>query len=162
MVNHVSGDSFRLVIKTPTGTASAELVISGPEVSTLAATLVDGTATVEQAALDLAAGTYDLYWRFFDADGNKSTDSAGALKVSAAPETLPPSDRADHAEKTLKNIEAVLEGRASNDVMQYSIAGRSLSRIPITELIAWRDALRQEIAAKKAKRLGPGRVNVKI
>ena len=49
-----------------------------------------------------------------------------------------------HARKVLSAIEAVIEGRASQDQMSYSIAGRSLARMPIEDLLLFRDRYRSE------------------
>lgn len=56
------------------------------------------------------------------------------------------SDQRTHARRTLEAIEAVIEGRATTDQQQYSIAGRSLTRIPIAELLAFRDRYRMAVA----------------
>jgi hypothetical protein len=56
-------------------------------------------------------------------------------------------DRRTHAEVMLAKIESLLEGRADNDVASYSINGRSLDRIPLKEMIEWRDYYRAEVVA---------------
>lgn len=53
-------------------------------------------------------------------------------------------DHRSHAKKVLDAIEAVLENRASQDQMSYSIAGRSLSRMSIDDLMRFRDRYRAE------------------
>ena len=53
-------------------------------------------------------------------------------------------DNRSHVKKTLDAIEAVIEGRASSDQQQYSIEGRSLTRIPIEELLVFRDKYKRE------------------
>lgn len=53
-------------------------------------------------------------------------------------------DQRSHAKKVLDAIEAVLENRASQDQMSYSIAGRSLSRMSVTDLMTFRDRYRAE------------------
>lgn len=54
-------------------------------------------------------------------------------------------DPRSHAEIMLDKIETVLQGRADADVLSYSINGRSLSKIPVTELVEWRDYYRSEV-----------------
>lgn len=60
---------------------------------------------------------------------------------------------ATHAETMLAKIEAVLEGRLDSDVESYTIAGRQITKIPVTELLALRDTYRaernNELAAEK-------------
>ena len=41
---------------------------------------------------------------------------------------------ATHAKTMLDAIEAVLEGRIDSDVEQYQIAGRQITKIPVSEL----------------------------
>lgn len=53
-------------------------------------------------------------------------------------------DNRSHAKKVLDAIEATIEGRASQDQMSYSIAGRSLSRMSIDDLLKFRDRYRAE------------------
>ena len=48
-------------------------------------------------------------------------------------------DVRSHAKTVLDAIEATIEGRASQDQMSYSIAGRSLSRMSIDDLMRFRD-----------------------
>jgi hypothetical protein len=58
-------------------------------------------------------------------------------------------DPQSHARKVLTAIEAVIEGRASVDQSSYSIAGRSLSRMSIDELLLFRDRYRAEWLKEK-------------
>ena len=60
------------------------------------------------------------------------------------------SDPRSHAEIMLDKIESLLEGRADSDVSSYSIQGRSLAKMSITDLIEWRNYYRREV--KKEKR----------
>jgi len=53
-------------------------------------------------------------------------------------------DQRTHAKKVLDAIEATIEGRASQDQMSYSIAGRSLSRMSVDDLLKFRDRYRAE------------------
>ena len=43
-------------------------------------------------------------------------------------------DQATHAERMVSRLEAALEGTADRNVLSYTIAGRSIERIPIKEL----------------------------
>ena len=58
-------------------------------------------------------------------------------------------DPQSHARKVLTAIEAVIEGRASVDQSSYSIAGRSLSRMSIDELLLFRDRYSAEWLKEK-------------
>lgn len=56
------------------------------------------------------------------------------------------SDQRTHARRTLEAIEAVIEGRATTDQQAYAIGTRSLTRIPLPELLAFRDRYRMAVA----------------
>ena len=53
-------------------------------------------------------------------------------------------DVRSHAKTVLDAIEATIEGRASQDQMSYSIAGRSLARMSIDDLMTFRNRYRAE------------------
>ena len=58
-----------------------------------------------------------------------------------------------HAEKMISKIETILEGKADSDVSNYSIAGRSISKMTFDELLAARDLYRRELVAHERKAL---------
>ena len=51
----------------------------------------------------------------------------------------------------LDKIETILEGKADSDVSNYSIAGRSLTKMTFDELMVARDRYRQEVLAYRRK-----------
>ncbi len=53
-------------------------------------------------------------------------------------------DLRSHAKKCLDNIQAVLENRATIDQSSFSIAGRSLSRMSVDELLNFRNYYKTE------------------
>lgn len=59
------------------------------------------------------------------------------------------SDPRSHAELMLSKIESILEGRADKDVSSYSINGRSLTKLTISELMEWRGQYRAEVRAER-------------
>jgi hypothetical protein len=59
-------------------------------------------------------------------------------------------DQRSHARKVLDAIEAVLERRATQDQMEYEIAGRRLKRTAIGDLLVLRDRYRAEVAREEA------------
>lgn len=62
-----------------------------------------------------------------------------------------------HVEKTIKAIEALLENKATVDQQNYSIAGRSLARYTIPELLAWRDKYKAELKRlERCERIAQG------
>ena len=114
---------------------------------TIAATEADSTYLVEIASAvtaNLVAGDYQ--WAAFII---RSSDSQRVVVDQGRTEILPnlqntTADLRSHAKICLDNIQAVLENRASQDQMSYSIAGRSLSRMSIDDLMTFRDRYRTE------------------
>tara|TARA_R110001632_G_scaffold9645_2_gene36799 strand:- start:7944 stop:8528 length:585 start_codon:yes stop_codon:yes gene_type:complete len=63
-------------------------------------------------------------------------------------------DPRTHSEIMLDKIETVLQGRADADVLSYSINGRSLSKMPPSELVEWRDYYKREfLMERRAERI---------
>lgn len=56
-----------------------------------------------------------------------------------------------HAERMIAKIETILEGKADSDVSNYSIAGRSISKMTFDELTTARDKYRAELVSHSAK-----------
>ena len=66
-----------------------------------------------------------------------------------------------HAEVMVDKIESLLQGKADSDVAEYSISGRSLTKLSFTELLEARDYYRREVVkhnndelVKKGKKNG--------
>lgn len=60
-------------------------------------------------------------------------------------------DPRTHAEIMVTKIQSILEGKADSDVSNYSIAGRSLTKMTFEELISARDVYRRELQQQKVK-----------
>lgn len=58
-------------------------------------------------------------------------------------------DPRTHAEIMLDKIEALLQGRADKDVSSYSINGRSIAKMSISDLLTWRDYYRKEVIKER-------------
>ena len=64
----------------------------------------------------------------------------------------------NHASTMLTAIESVLEGRITSDIENYSIAGRQITKIPITELLVLRDRYKSEVQSEEeAARIAMGK-----
>ena len=57
---------------------------------------------------------------------------------------------ASHAATMLAAIESVLEGRITADIESYSIAGRQITKIPLSELLVIREKYKAEVAREDA------------
>lgn len=92
----------------------------------------------------LTAGRYELT-RVWTLSGVIHHQPVPPLTVQANPVTAAAGERVSHAERTLAVIEAALEGRLSDDIQFYMIAGRQVQKIPIDELRKLRAAYRLEV-----------------
>jgi hypothetical protein len=114
---------------------------------TITATEADNIYYVEVASSTTASYSVgDYNWDAFitrTADSQRFRIDNGKTKI--VPNLANTNaDTRSHAKKVLDAIEAVIEGRASQDQMSYSIAGRSLSRMSIDDLLKFRDRYRSE------------------
>lgn len=104
-------------------------------------------------------GRYD-YIAWVESGAEKFTVRTGALQVLPdlrANAVANPLDGRSHARRVVEAIEAVIEGRATKDQEAYTIAGRSLQRTPIEQLIMFRDRYRLEVRREEqAQRVAAG------
>jgi hypothetical protein len=132
---------------TATEGYSVTCVLTGPTTITFVATEEDG-----EYLLSIVATTAGLYNYTIAAEklGVKTLIATGRVMVHPDPTAITAgSDLRTHAEKVLEAIEAVLEKRATTDQQSYTIAGRSISRIPVGELLMLRDKYKQEVKDQK-------------
>ncbi len=114
------------------------------------------------------AGTYA--WQAYitrTSDAQRILVGTGTVTVVANRDAST-ADPRSHARKVLAAIEAVIESRATKDQEEYSIAGRSLRRTPLEDLIVLRDRYRADVQAEdRAERIknglnGGGRILVRM
>ena len=114
---------------------------------TLTATEANDTYYIEAASSSTTSYTVgDYIWEAYitkTADSNRVMVDSGRTTIT---QNLADTnaDLRSHAKKVLDNIQAVIEGRASIDQSSMSIAGRSLSRMSVDELMTFRDRYRAE------------------
>ena len=115
---------------------------------TLTATEANDTYYIEAASSSTTSyAVGDYIWEAYitkTADSNRVMVDSGRTTIT---QNLADTnaDLRSHAKKVLDNIEAVIEeGRASIDQSSMSIAGRSLSRMSVDELMTFRDRYRAE------------------
>lgn len=126
---------------------------------------------VEVASATTANHSAGFYaWQAYiirTSDSERVLIGSGTLEVLANRDTAQ-TDPRTHARKVLDAIEAVMENRASVDQQEYSIAGRSLKRTDLNDLIVLRDRYRAEVLAEeRAERIkqgmgGGGRILVRM
>lgn len=97
--------------------------------------------------------------------GNRVVVSTGDFTV-AADLDADGTDPRSHAQIMVTKIESLLAGKADSDVSNYSIAGRSLTKMAFQELIDARDYYRREVVKlgneANAKRGIKGNSTIKV
>lgn len=169
----VAGDSFSLLntfVAYPPAdgwTLKTRLV---PRLSTSAAIILTAvteslsyrtTAAPATTAL-WTAGDYSAA-QWVEKAGQRITLATGEMKILPDPSAMVAgSDTRTHLEKTIANLEAMLEGRATQDVQEYTIGNRQLKHMAVSELLVWLDKYKFQLANERAansltKKLGFGR-----
>lgn len=115
------------------------------------------TITAAKTA-NLSAGRYRLMGHFagsgsFANRRERLDELDTVLVVLPDPATTVANAFQTHAERTLAVIEAVLEGRLTDDIEQYQIAGRSVSKIPIEQLTKLRGRYAAMVQQERTGRL---------
>ena len=147
-----AGDTWRLLLDLadyPSPTWSVVLAIenasSSKEFSATAGAGGAHSITVANTATaGVASGSYKWLLRA-TSGGVVETADEGWLYVLPSVSSDGKIDHRSWARRTLDALEATLEGKASADQLAMTIAGRSISRIPLPELLQWRTQLRSEV-----------------
>lgn len=161
----VAGDTYRIRLTfadyTPTAGFTGVLYLRGVQVGKFTAT-ADGDAflfTLASAVTgNLSAGTYE-YSVSMSLGNERTTVDSGFVRMDA--NYVNAGNRINHVETVLQAITAVIEGRITDDVESLSIAGRSITHIPIGELLEIRVSYLKELAALKGNP-NAGRRTVRI
>jgi hypothetical protein len=128
-------------------TYSARLENGGTTEIAITATTSGDFYLVSESAATTAAYTVGVYhWQAYitrDSDSARATIDSGTFEI-IADRANATTDPRNHTKITLDNIQAVIENRATLDQMSYSIAGRSLSRMTIDDLLKFRDRYKAE------------------
>jgi hypothetical protein len=105
----------------------------------------------------VAAGRYRLIGRMVGSGayaGQEYTVTDDVLLVERDPRTAAAGSFQTHNERTLAIIEAAIEGRLTADIESYQIAGRAVSKIPATELVALRNKYAAAVNQERSGRFG--------
>lgn len=112
---------------------------------TASASGADFAVTIPASAtVGLQPGTYSWVARASKA-GETYTAAHGVFTVLAAVGAVV----ADHDETTLEVIKAAIAGRLTADMQAYTINGRSVTKIPIAELIGLRGQYERRVWRKR-------------
>ena len=103
----------------------------------------DNHVTIATAAVTAAWSAGTCTWvQYVELGAVKNTVGSGKIVLQPDPRTATTAlDLRSAAQVGLDAVRAVLRGTASAGVLSYSIAGRTLQRYSIVELIALQDAL---------------------
>lgn len=128
--------------------------VAGGSPVPIAAPAVDGVFSVEVAAIVTATFTPGT-WAWTAtltriSDGARAKFDDGTVVVLPDPATST-ADTRSHARKVLDSIEALIEGRAAKDVEEYTIEGRSLTKMPLDDLMRLRATYRRMVAAEAGR-----------
>jgi hypothetical protein len=136
----------------PRPTWSATAYFENAAESFSVASTANGTAqrfsALATATDDFKAGRYHVSVRVTDGVSVKVAET-GWCDVAPDPASGAKVDHRSWARRTLDAIEAFLEGNATTAQQSISIAGRSISRWSVAELMQWRDKLRAEVRAEE-------------
>ncbi len=95
-------------------------------------------------------GLYSWYRYVTDGQNNRYTNGHGEFNVLADPTKIAPGqDQRDHYRIVLDAINAVIEGRATQAEEEFSIAGRSLRRTPLKDLLGFKLQYERLLAASQ-------------
>ena len=93
----------------------------------------------DSATASYTAGDYIWFLKVIqDSDSEKLVKDSGKLTVKDN-YFATTGDTRSHAKVMVDKLESLIEGKADADVSSYSIAGRSLNKLTVEELLKWLD-----------------------
>lgn len=129
-------------------TYTLKYYLTGPQAITLTAApyLTTQHKVTVTAAVSVLWASGKYLWESYAEKGSGETleryfVASGELSVVLGTMAGP-----SHVKTVLDAIEDLIEGRAVADVDSYSIQGRSLSKMSVSELIKWRNVYKTEYA----------------
>lgn len=88
------------------------------------------------ASVTAAAGAGDYRFAVMATKATaRHTIATGSVRLAVNPGTVATSGGLEHCQRTLTVINAAIEGRLTADMESYSVAGRSITKISIAELV---------------------------
>ena len=98
----------------------------------------------DSATANYTAGDYFWVLKVIqDSDSEKLVIDSGKLTVKDN-FFATTGDTRSHAKVMVDKLESLLEGKADADVSSYAIAGRSLNKLTVEEMLKWRDYYKAE------------------
>lgn len=136
---------------------TAKLWLAGADTMDPVAGVADGAAfdfTIAATATDeLIPGNYA--WHIIvEKSGEKYVADHGTVEVLRNIARATAGDMQSWEEKQLTIIDDVLNNRFTSDVQTYTIAGRAVTKIPISELLRIRSELKAAVDAQRGANAG--------
>ena len=98
----------------------------------------------DSATANYTAGDYFWVLKVIqDSDSEKLVIDSGKITVKDN-YFATTGDTRSHAKVMVDKLESLLEGKADADVSSYAIAGRSLNKLTVEEMLKWRDYYKAE------------------
>jgi len=117
---------------------------------------ITGTADEENQTLNFlqtpaqtATWTSGRYAYFISAEKTDERELIESGEVNILPDYSGKINVLSWAEKALEAVEATIQNRATSDQLSYTIAGRSISKIPIPDLLVLSSNLKAQIRSEK-------------
>ncbi|MEY2688368.1 MAG: hypothetical protein RL375_2566 [Pseudomonadota bacterium] len=152
----IAGDTAKWLTTLPDYPASDGWVMTVTLVSAAQRYTATATASGDDHLVTIDASTTtnwvagDYALRAQVALGGEVYTVRDVPRVVVAPAYSAAIDSRSTAATALDNVEAVIEGRASSNVAEYQINGRSLRYLSVPELLQLRDRLRADVAREAA------------
>jgi enamine deaminase RidA (YjgF/YER057c/UK114 family) len=95
---------------------------------------------------------------YVELGAERYTVDRGQLQIRAGSSTMVVgTDGRTHARKVLDAIEALIESKGSADVVEYTIGNRSIKKMPMADLLTWRNNYAYQVQSEeRAERLANG------
>lgn len=162
-------DRLAACIAWPAPDWSLSLLLRGPSTINLSATAESSQhrfRALASVTTAWAPGRYTYSIRATRGDDVVEVESGSVDITPDMANIAAGTDTRSHARRTLENINAVLEKRATQDQQRYAINNRELWRTPIPELLLLRDRyaaeVRREEAVSRGKSLFGAQVRVRF
>ncbi len=159
----IAGDTLQFTTVVPDYPASAGWTLTYRLIPRTAGTAISfsGSASGDDYAIevgasvtkDWVAGEYS-WSAYVSKAGERHTVDQGTVKILDDPGVIAAYDGRSHARKTLDAIQAVIQNRATQDQKSYSIGGRSLERMPLSDLLKLESAYLTRVANEDAAASG--------
>lgn len=159
----LAGDTIKFTVEaspySSTDGYGLSLKISGPSGSPQKTEYTATSNTSSATKFDLRIGPSDsanlaagLYSYAVVASDNTDsyTIESGTVTVEVRADLSSASDLRTHNQKVYEAICALLEGRVTSDVNSYTIAGRTLTKMSVSELLKLKDHYKDLVAADQS------------